>query len=192
MIRVLKARTDVYEIVVVPALKPADVASIQQRFAFLFTERGQLSGIDTREKKFTPPLVGTLAWTLVACLEIPPPDTRQILEGVFKRELIGTTAYGRGIAIPHTHTQSSFVSLVTYCVLRFEDIAFDFEAADGKPARIFVLGIIPPGKLYNHLRGHERLIDSLRKINEEIDGDTLAAVIGECFGVNDRFSVLDL
>jgi len=64
-----------------------------------------------------------------------------LLEKLLKREEMGTTAIGQGVAIPHCRTKK-LKSPVLLLGLSKEGIAF--ESVDGKPAHVFFL-LISPG-----------------------------------------------
>src|SRR5205807_1076993 len=63
-------------------------------------------------------------------------DTEDIIRAILKRELLGSTGIGRGVAIPHTKHNSA-EKLVGTVALAPGGVAF--ESLDGEPVYIFVL-----------------------------------------------------
>jgi PTS system nitrogen regulatory IIA component len=94
----------------------------------------------------------TVLHNVVALLPIPPGvDPGFLLEVLFAREAMGTTAVGNGIAIPHVRHPILLhmaTPAVTLCFLRRP---IDFEAPDDKPVRILFTLTTPTVKSHLHL-----------------------------------------
>jgi mannitol/fructose-specific phosphotransferase system IIA component (Ntr-type) len=86
-------------------------------------------------------------------------DTEDIVKAVLKRELLGSTGIGRGVAIPHTKHTSVERLVGTVAVSR---PGVPFESLDGEPVHVFVLLISPQDKPGDHLRALENVSRSLR------------------------------
>lgn len=69
-------------------------------------------------------------------------DADTTLEGLEDREALGSTGFGRGVAIPHA--RSAEVNRPVVVLLRLEH-SVDFRAADGMPVDL-VFGLISPEK----------------------------------------------
>ncbi|UAB78465.1 PTS sugar transporter subunit IIA [Erythrobacter sp. SCSIO 43205] len=67
-------------------------------------------------------------------------DADDVLEGLEQREALGSTGFGRGVAIPHCRL--STVSRPTLAVLKLET-PVDFKAADAVPVTI-AFGLVSP------------------------------------------------
>lgn len=67
-------------------------------------------------------------------------DADAILEGLEQREALGSTGFGRGVAIPHC--RSNEVSRPTVAILKL-DHPVDFKAADSIPVSL-VFGLVSP------------------------------------------------
>lgn len=67
-------------------------------------------------------------------------DGEDVLEGLETRETLGSTGFGRGVAIPHCRNQR--VRRSTLCVLKL-DSPVDFAAADAIPVEL-VFGLVSP------------------------------------------------
>jgi PTS system fructose-specific IIA component/PTS system nitrogen regulatory IIA component len=86
-------------------------------------------------------------------------DLEDIIRAILKRELLGSTGIGRGVAIPHTkHT--SVDRLVGTLAVAPGGVAF--ESLDGEPVYIFVLLISPQDRPGDHLRALENVSRCLR------------------------------
>jgi PTS system nitrogen regulatory IIA component len=82
-----------------------------------------------------------------------------IVRAVLKRELLGSTGIGRGVAIPHTK-HSSVERLIGTVALSRPGVSF--ESLDGEPVHVFVLLISPQDRPGDHLRALENVSRSLR------------------------------
>src|SRR5437762_12878697 len=87
-------------------------------------------------------------------------DTEDIVRAVLKRELLGSTGIGRGVAIPNTK-HSSVERLVGTVALSRTGVTF--ESLDGEPVHVFVLLISPQDRPGDHLRALENVSRSLRE-----------------------------
>src|SRR5438105_7956121 len=86
-------------------------------------------------------------------------DTEDIVKAVLKRELLGSTGIGRGVAIPHTK-HASVEQLVGNVAVSRPGVTFD--SLDGEPVHVFVLLISPQDRPGDHLRALENVSRSLR------------------------------
>jgi len=78
---------------------------------------------------------------LLEPLNLPEERKKLVLEALKKRESIGSTGIGKGIAIPHTR---SVVLDDVYLVVGRSREGVDFQALDGKPVHLFFLLCAPP------------------------------------------------
>ncbi|HDM90639.1 MAG: hypothetical protein DRQ06_05225 [Candidatus Hydrothermota bacterium] len=78
---------------------------------------------------------------LLAALKLPEDKEKLVYEALKKRESIGSTGIGKGIAIPHTR---SLVLDKVYLVVGRSKEGIDFDALDGKPVHLFFLLCAPP------------------------------------------------
>lgn len=82
-------------------------------------------------------------------------DKSDVLNAIFEREKIGSTAIGKGVAIPHA--KSDAVSEVAAaCGISFEGIDFGC-AVDDEPVRLFFLLVAPNDATGPHLKALARL-----------------------------------
>lgn len=89
-------------------------------------------------------------------------DLEDIIRAILKREFLGSTGIGRGVAIPHTK-HNSVERLVGTVAISHKGIGFD--SLDGEPVHVFVLLISPQDRPGDHLRALENVSRSLRDDN---------------------------
>jgi len=96
-----------------------------------------------------------------------------ILETLKRRETLGSTGIGKGIAVPHCRT--SVVSEI-HIVAGISDVGIPFDAIDKKDVKIFFLIVAPPqeetnlylpilGKIVEMVR-NARTRRAIRKVND--------------------------
>lgn len=100
---------------------------------------------------------------LVASLEsagrVLKTDLADVVEAVLRRERLGTTGIGRGIAIPHS--RHAAVSQLVGTV-GLSETGVPFDSLDGEPVHVFFLLISPQDQPSHHLRALEHVVSSLR------------------------------
>jgi len=90
---------------------------------------------------------------------IPAEDLDSIVKAILKREELGSTGIGRGIAVPHTK-HPSVDKLVGAVAVSPEGVEFD--ALDGDKVRVFFFLVSPPDRPSEHLRALENVSRRLR------------------------------
>ena len=86
-------------------------------------------------------------------------DPEDIIRAILKRELLGSTGIGRGVAIPHTKHPSADRLVGTVALSRN---GVSFESLDGEPVHVFVLLVSPQDRPGDHLRALENVSRRLR------------------------------
>ncbi len=86
-------------------------------------------------------------------------DQEEIIRAILKRELLGSTGIGRGVAIPHAKHGSVDKPVGTLAVSP-QGVAF--ESLDGEPVYVFVLLVSPVDRPGEHLRALENVSRCLR------------------------------
>ena len=86
-------------------------------------------------------------------------DLEDVVRAILKRELLGSTGIGRGVAIPHTK-HSCVDRLLGTVAISPRGVVFD--SLDGEPVHVFVLLISPQDRPGDHLRALENVSRSLR------------------------------
>ena len=89
-------------------------------------------------------------------------DEKGIVDAIMKREDLGSTGIGRGVAVPHTK-HPSVSTLIAAIALVPEGVEFD--SLDGEPVYIMFLLVSPPNQPGDHLRGLENISRHLRNDN---------------------------
>jgi mannitol/fructose-specific phosphotransferase system IIA component (Ntr-type) len=89
-------------------------------------------------------------------------DTEDIVRFIIRRELLGSTGIGRGVAIPHTK-HACVDRLVGTIAISSRGVNFD--SLDGEPVHVFVLLISPQDRPGDHLRALENVSRCLRDDN---------------------------
>jgi mannitol/fructose-specific phosphotransferase system IIA component (Ntr-type) len=84
--------------------------------------------------------------TLVGSLELPDQDTGFILRVLQRREHLGSTGIGRGVAIPHCRTP---VVSQLRIVFGRQPKGVDFDAVDNQPVFYIFLLVAPPIEVSN-------------------------------------------
>ena len=107
-------------------------------------------------------VIRELVASLRAAGQFPSADPDDIVRAILKREELGSTGIGRGVAIPHTK-HNSVERLIGTVALSNKGIAFD--SLDGEPVHVFVLLISPQDRPGDHLRALENVSRSLRDDN---------------------------
>ena len=86
-------------------------------------------------------------------------DEEGIISAILKREELGSTGIGNGVAVPHTK-HPSVDRLVATVALSKSGV--DFASLDGEDVFILFLLISPPDRPGDHLRGLENISRHLR------------------------------
>jgi nitrogen PTS system EIIA component len=97
--------------------------------------------------------------SLRAAGKVAPEHTDAIISAIMKREELGSTGIGRGVAVPHTK-HGSVDSIVATVALSVNGL--DFAALDGDVVHILFLLISPPDRPGEHLRGLETITRHLK------------------------------
>ncbi|HWL10688.1 MAG TPA: PTS sugar transporter subunit IIA [Planctomicrobium sp.] len=100
---------------------------------------------------------------LVASLKnagkIQSDDEEAIVSAILKREELGSTGIGRGVAVPHTKHPSAQSMFATIAICHD---GLDFESLDGEDVFILFLLVSPPDRPGDHLRGLETITRHLK------------------------------
>lgn len=86
-------------------------------------------------------------------------EQENIIQAIMKREELGSTGIGRGIAVPHTKHPSVEQPVGTVGV-SIEGV--DFQSLDGEKVQLFFMLISPPDRPSDHLRALENISKQLQ------------------------------
>jgi len=106
-----------------------------------------------------PAVLRELVEGLAAAGAIPAAEVSGIVAAIMKREELGSTGIGRGVAVPHTK-HPSVEKLVGTVGVSVEGV--DFNSLDGDKVQLFFLLVSPPDRPGDHLRALENISRQLR------------------------------
>lgn len=104
-----------------------------------------------------------------------------IVKAILKREDLGSTGIGRGVAVPHTKHGSVDKLVGTVAVSR-EGV--DFNSLDGEQVHLFFLLVSPPDRPGDHLR-------ALENISRQLRNDTFCRFLKAAKSTEDVLQLLD-
>lgn len=104
-------------------------------------------------------VITELVDSLVKAGDINEGDRDDIIKAIMKREDLGSTGIGRGIAVPHTKHPSVAKLVGTVGV---STTGVEFESLDGEKVQLFFLLVSPPDRPGDHLRALENISRQLR------------------------------
>ncbi len=144
---------------------------------FVQTEAIQAS-VTALEK---PAVIRELVLALASSGAIKPADQESIIAAILKREELGSTGIGRGVAVPHTK-HPSVEKLVGTVGVSHEGV--DFNSLDGDKVHLFFLLVSPPDRPGDHLR-------ALENISRQLRDDTFCRFLKQAQSVHDIRQLLD-
>lgn len=115
--------------------------------------RAELTSVDKES------VVSELVDALLEAGDIKPADREDIIKAIMKREELGSTGIGRGIAVPHTK-HPSVEKLIGTVGVSVDGV--DFDSLDGEKVQLFFLLVSPPDRPGDHLRALENISRQLR------------------------------
>ncbi len=104
--------------------------------------------------------VRILVNSLVDAGRVQGPEFENIVRAILKRETLGTTGIGGGVAIPHARHTSVERLIGTIGIV---PSGLGFDSKDGKPVHVIVLIISPHDRPGDHLRALENVSSALRR-----------------------------
>ncbi len=104
-------------------------------------------------------VIEELVQSLLDAGQIDADQRDDIIAAIMKREELGSTGIGRGVAVPHTK-HPSVQKLVGTVGVSAEGV--DFDSLDGERVQLFFLLISPPERPGDHLRALENISRQLR------------------------------
>ncbi len=104
-------------------------------------------------------VIRELVQSLLDAGDISPDSQEDIVAAIMKREELGSTGIGRGVAVPHTK-HASVSKLVGTVGVSVDGV--DFNSLDGEKVQLFFLLVSPPERPGDHLRALENISRQLR------------------------------
>jgi fructose-specific phosphotransferase system IIA component len=110
--------------------------------------------VDSKEQ-----VIRAMANALKEVGKIAPDQHESIVEAIMKREELGSTGIGRGVAVPHTKHPSVKELVGTVAV---SEAGVDFDSLDGEKVHLLFMLVSPPDRPGDHLRALENISRQLR------------------------------
>lgn len=126
-------------------------------------------------------VIREMTQALVTAGQITEADLDGIVKAILKREELGSTGIGRGVAVPHTK-HASVPHLVGTVAVSSEGV--DFKSLDGEKVFLFFLLISPPDKPGDHLR-------ALENVSRQLRDDTFCRFLKRAKSPEDILQLLD-
>lgn len=104
-------------------------------------------------------VIRELVGTLVKAGQVAEKDSDDIIKTIIKREELGSTGIGRGVAVPHTKHASVDRLVGTVGISEF---GVDFDSLDGEKVQLLFLLISPPDLPADHLKALGNISRQLR------------------------------
>ncbi|MDG1874090.1 MAG: PTS sugar transporter subunit IIA [Mariniblastus sp.] len=104
-------------------------------------------------------VVRELVLSLVDSGQLEADDQDTIVQAILKREELGSTGIGRGIAVPHTKHPCVSKPVGTVGV---STTGVEFQSLDGEQVQLFFMLISPPDQPNDHLRALENISKQLQ------------------------------
>ena len=120
-------------------------------------------GVDPRDQTAVRVVKQQVIGEMVAALRkaghFRDDDQHDIVKAVMRREELGTTGIGHGIAIPHSRHTSVDRLIGTLALARD---GLPFESLDAEPVHVFFLLVSPQDRPGDHLRALEAVVRTMR------------------------------
>lgn len=126
-------------------------------------------------------VIRELVGALVESGQIDAAEQDGIVKAIMKREELGSTGIGRGIAVPHTK-HPSVDQLVGTVGISTDGV--DFQSLDGEKVQLFFLLISPPDRPGDHLR-------ALENISRQLRDETFCRFLKQSKNANDVSELLE-
>lgn len=126
-------------------------------------------------------VIREMARALLDASKLSADEFEGIVKAILKREELGSTGIGRGVAVPHTK-HPSVERLVGTVAVSAEGV--DFDSLDGEKVHLFFLLISPPDRPGDHLR-------ALENVSRQLRDDTFCKFLKQAKQPEDILQLLD-
>ena len=126
------------------------------KFADFICQKAIITDLEAEGK---PEVIRQVVSALVSAGKIEEQEFDGIIEAILKREELGSTGIGRGVAVPHT--KHSTVEKL-FGTVAISPGGVDFESLDGEKVHLLFLLISPLDRPGDHLRALENISRQLR------------------------------
>ncbi|MEK6559463.1 MAG: PTS sugar transporter subunit IIA [Planctomycetota bacterium] len=104
-------------------------------------------------------VVREMMYSLKDMQKISNKDVEGVIKSLMKREELGSTGIGKGVAVPHT--KHDCIKKIVGTIARSTN-GVDFNALDGEPVHLFFLLLSPNDSAGAHLAALERISTVIR------------------------------
>lgn len=118
-------------------------------------------------------IIRELVGLLVNAGSIKEKDVSKLVQILLKRESLGSTGIGQGVAIPHGKSDCVTKLVAAFAVAR---TGINFDSLDGEPVQLFFLLVAPEDSAGPHLKALARIS---RLLKDKHFRDTLRAAKDE-------------
>ena len=148
------------------------------KFADFVSRKAVRAGLASDDKEA---VIREMTQALLDAGEINKNEYESIVKAILKREELGSTGIGRGVAVPHTKHPG--VSRLVATVGVSSD-GVDFHSLDGEKVQLLFLLISPPDRPGDHLR-------ALENISRQLRDDTFCRFLKQARGTDAILQLLD-
>ena len=148
------------------------------KFADFVCRESVNAELESRDK---PSVIREMVQALRDVGEIPADEFESIVGAILKREELGSTGIGRGVAVPHTKHPSVRRLVGTVAI---SSSGVDFSSLDGEKVQLFFLLVSPPDRPGDHLR-------ALENISRQLRDDTFCRFLKQSKSNEDIVQLLD-
>jgi PTS system fructose-specific IIA component/PTS system nitrogen regulatory IIA component len=155
-----------------------DKGKLAMKFSDFICKEAIRTRVQANEKE---EVIRAMAQSLVEARQINSKDFESIVEAILKREELGSTGIGRGVAVPHTK-HASIDRLMGTVAISEEGV--DFDSLDGEKVHLLFLLVSPPDRPGDHLR-------ALENISRQLRDDTFCRFLKQAKSPQDVSQLLD-
>lgn len=148
------------------------------KFADFISVKAIRADLEAEDK---PGVISELVQSLLDAGEVDADEKDNIIAAILRREDLGSTGIGRGVAVPHTK-HPSVQKLVGTVGVSGDGV--DFDSLDGEKVQLFFLLVSPPERPGDHLR-------ALENISRQLRDDTFCRFLKQSKSVEDIQQLLE-
>jgi mannitol/fructose-specific phosphotransferase system IIA component (Ntr-type) len=148
------------------------------KFADFICRRAMIAHLNAQDKEGA---IREMVQALCQAGEVESGEFESIVKAILKREDLGSTGIGRGVAVPHTK-HPSVDHLVGSVAVSAQGV--DFASLDGEVVHLFFLLVSPPDRPGDHLR-------ALENISRQLRNDTFCRFLKQAKSVEEIQTLLD-
>ena len=126
-------------------------------------------------------VIRELVEQLVSAGQLQADDLDNIVQAILRREELGSTGIGRGVAVPHTK-HASVKSPVGAVGVSSKGV--EFQSLDGDAVQLFFMLISPPDQPSNHLL-------ALENISKQLQDETFCRFLKQSRNAKDVRQILE-